>query len=77
MGKELAKILSEDEYMIGLVDTVMAKEEGFFWVASSEKSALQIYKAIESKKELAYVTNQVSAIFNYFLQPVHFNLLLD
>ena len=42
----------------GLVDTAMAKGEGLFWVAPPEKAALQIYKAIDNKKELAYVTKR-------------------
>ena len=42
----------------GLVDTAMAKGEGLFWVAPPEKAALQIYRAIESKKEIAYVTKR-------------------
>ena len=36
----------------------MAKGEGLFWVAPPEKAALQIYKAIDSKKEIAYVTKR-------------------
>ena len=42
----------------GLVDTAMAKGEGLFWVAPPEKAALQIFRAIESKKELTYVTKR-------------------
>lgn len=46
------------EVQPGLVDTDMAKGEGLFWVASKEKSAKQIYKAIEKKKEHVYITKR-------------------
>lgn len=46
------------EVQPGLVDTAMAKGEGLFWVASKEKSAKQIYKAIEKKKEHVYITKR-------------------
>jgi short-subunit dehydrogenase len=42
----------------GFVDTPMAKGEGLFWVASPQKAALQIYKAIESKRKVVYVTKR-------------------
>lgn len=42
----------------GFVDTDMAKGEGLFWVASPEKAALQIYKAINRKKKIAYITKR-------------------
>jgi Short-chain dehydrogenases of various substrate specificities len=50
----------------GFVDTDMAKGEGLFWVASVAKAGKQIYKAIEKKKKIAYITKRwrfVSAIF--------------
>ncbi|HLA50420.1 MAG TPA: oxidoreductase, partial [Thermodesulfovibrionia bacterium] len=42
----------------GFVNTAMAKGEGLFWVASPEKAAKQIFKAIESKKRHAYITKR-------------------
>ncbi len=42
----------------GFVDTAMAKGDGLFWVASPHKAALQIYRAIGRKREIAYVTKR-------------------
>lgn len=42
----------------GFVDTAMAQGEGLFWVASPQKVAAQIYKAIKQKKKHAYVTKR-------------------
>jgi len=42
----------------GLVDTAMAQGEGLFWVASPQKAAEQIYRAIRQKKSRAYVTKR-------------------
>lgn len=42
----------------GFVDTAMAKGEGLFWVASTEKAARQIYDAINHKKSQVYVTKR-------------------
>lgn len=42
----------------GFVNTDMAKGEGLFWVASVEKATTQIYKAIEQKNRIAYVTKR-------------------
>jgi len=42
----------------GLVDTAMAKGEGLFWVAPTEKAAKQIYRAIKKRKKVAYVTKR-------------------
>jgi len=42
----------------GLVNTEMAKGEGLFWVMPVEKTVRQIYKAIISKKKVAYVTKR-------------------
>lgn len=42
----------------GYVDTAMAKGDGKFWVASPEKAARQIYKAIRLKKKNAYITKR-------------------
>ncbi|MDP2865410.1 MAG: SDR family NAD(P)-dependent oxidoreductase [Elusimicrobiota bacterium] len=42
----------------GFVDTAMAKGEGLFWIASPQKAAKQIFKAMESKKKHAYITKR-------------------
>ena len=42
----------------GFVDTAMAKGEGLFWVASPEKAASQIVKAIKRRKTHVYVTGR-------------------
>ena len=46
----------------GLVDTEMAKGEGLFWVMPVDKTVTQIYKAIKSKKKVAYITKRWSII---------------
>ena len=42
----------------GFVDTAMAKGEGLFWVAPLDKAVKQIYKALLSKKQVAYITKR-------------------
>jgi short-subunit dehydrogenase len=42
----------------GFVDTAMAQSENVFWVAPVKKAAKQIYKAIRSKKKVAYITKR-------------------
>lgn len=42
----------------GFVDTAMAKGEGLFWVAPVEKAGRQIFKAIQAKRSVAYVTRR-------------------
>ncbi|PKK88455.1 MAG: oxidoreductase [Candidatus Wallbacteria bacterium HGW-Wallbacteria-1] len=42
----------------GFVDTRMAQGEGLFWVASPEKAATQIYRAIKLGREHVYVTKR-------------------
>lgn len=42
----------------GFVNTAMAKGEGLFWVASPEKAANQIYRAIEGRRKHAYITRR-------------------
>jgi short-subunit dehydrogenase len=34
------------------------KNKGMFWVASSEKAAKQIFNAIISKKDIAYISKR-------------------
>jgi len=42
----------------GFINTKAAKEHKRFWVASPEKAARQIFRAIESKKRIAYITRR-------------------
>jgi short-subunit dehydrogenase len=42
----------------GFVDTAMAQGEGLFWVQSPQKAARQIYKAIQKKRKVAYITKR-------------------
>lgn len=42
----------------GFVDTEMAKGNGKFWVASPQKAAKQILKAIQHKRSVTYVTRR-------------------
>lgn len=42
----------------GFVDTKMAKGHGRFWVASPQKAALQIERAISKKRRVAYITKR-------------------
>lgn len=42
----------------GLVDTDMAKGNGLFWVMPVEKATVQIFRAINNKKNVAYVTKR-------------------
>ena len=42
----------------GFVDTAMAKGENVFWSAPARKAAEQIYRAIEKKKTVAYITRR-------------------
>jgi short-subunit dehydrogenase len=52
----------------GYVDTPMTKgNKGMFWIASSQKAARQIFKAIEAKKDIAYITRRW-AIVAFFLK---------
>ncbi len=42
----------------GFVDTEMAQGEGLFWVMPVEKAARQIFRAVKSKKKVAYITRR-------------------
>jgi short-subunit dehydrogenase len=42
----------------GFVDTEMAKSDILFWVAPVQKAATQIYKAIEAKRKVVYITKR-------------------
>lgn len=42
----------------GFIDTAMAKGDGLFWVISINKAVNQIYKAIQKKKKIVYVSKR-------------------
>ncbi len=42
----------------GFVDTAMAKGDGLFWVMPLEKVTVQIYKALNNRKDQVYVTKR-------------------
>jgi short-subunit dehydrogenase len=42
----------------GFVDTAMAKGEGLFWVAPTDKAAKQIFDLIKRKQNMGYVTKR-------------------
>lgn len=42
----------------GFVDTEMAKGDGIFWMASTEKAGRQICRAVKRRKRVAYVTRR-------------------
>lgn len=46
----------------GFVDTAMAQGSGIFWIAPKEKAAKQIYKALQRKKAVVYVTKRWALI---------------
>jgi len=48
----------------GFVNTEMAKSPILFWVAPTDKAAVQIYKAILAKRKVAYVTKRWKMIGN-------------
>jgi len=58
----------------GLVDTAMAKGEGLFWVMPVEKTVRQIFKAIMSKKKVAFVTKRwllIATILKLIQIPIY------
>jgi len=61
----------------GFVDTAMAAGENLFWVAPVEKAALQIYKAIENKRDVVYITKRwriIAFLFRILPKAIHKNL---
>jgi len=56
-AKSDAKITVTD-IQPGFVDTALAFGEGMFWVASAQKAARQIYRAIKLRKKHAYITKR-------------------
>lgn len=53
------KKISVTDIRPGFVDTPLVSEnKKMFWVSSPEKAAIQILKAIEAKKKIAYITKR-------------------
>lgn len=42
----------------GFVDTAMAKGDGLFWVATREKAAVQILRAVDNRRSRVYITRR-------------------
>jgi len=60
--ESLRKIAKNNIYITdvrpGYVDTAMALGDNLFWVASKEKAAKQIYRSIEKKRDVVYITKR-------------------
>jgi len=75
-AKRLA--ISVTDIMPGFVDTAMAKGDGLFWVASPEKAARQIFKSLEKRKNVVYVTRRwrlVAMLLRFLPEQVYRALL--
>lgn len=57
-AKRLQKDLVVTDIKPGFINTNMAKGNGRFWIATKEKAARQIMKAIEKKKRVVYITKR-------------------
>jgi len=56
--KRFKKEIYVTDIQPGFVDTGLAKGDKKFWVATTNKAALQIYKAINNKRKRAYITHR-------------------
>lgn len=54
------------EIVPGYIDTQMAKGDRLFWMAPLSKAALQTKKAIESKKQKAYVSKRWLLVYKVY-----------
>lgn len=57
-ANKLSKKIFTTDIRPGFVNTAMAKGEGIFWMTSVEKAGKQIFRAIENKRNIAYVTKR-------------------
>ncbi len=73
-AKDFEPSITVTDVRPGFVDTAMAKGDGLFWVASVEKAAKQIYRAIQQKKEVVYVSRRWKLI-GILLQLIPYSLL--
>ncbi len=62
----------------GFVDTAMAKGDGLFWVASPERAAIYIFRAIEKKKRRVWVTRRwrfVALLLQFMPEKLYHSLI--
>ena len=57
-AKKLNVDITVTDIRPGFINTKMAKGNGRFWVASPQKAAKQIVRAIEKKKRITYITKR-------------------
>jgi short-subunit dehydrogenase len=73
MAYKLNKDIVVTDIKPGFINTKMAQGHGQFWVASPQKAARQIVRAIEKRKKVAYITKrwwliaQILKILPYWL----------
>lgn len=79
--RELLRDMKKEVYVTdiqpGLVDTQLGQST-FFWHATAEEAALQIFEAIKEKKDHAYVTKRwriIAWLFKWLPDCIYFNLL--
>ena len=73
-AKDFGSSIHVTDVRPGFVDTAMAKGDGLFWVAPVEKAAKQIYRAIQLKKQVVYVSKRWKLI-GILLKLIPYSLL--
>ena len=73
-AKNFGSSITVTDVRPGFVDTAMAKGDGLFWVAPVEKAAKQIYRAIQLKKQVVYVSKRWKLI-GILLKLIPYSLL--
>lgn len=73
-AKDFRSSITLTDIRPGFVDTAMAKGDGLFWVAPVEKAAKQIYRAIQLKKQVVYVSKRWKLI-GILLKLIPYSLL--
>lgn len=73
-AKNFGSSINVTDVRPGFVDTAMAKGDGLFWVAPVEKAAKQIYRAIQQKKQVVYVSKRWRLI-GVLLKLIPFSVL--
>lgn len=72
--KDFGSSITVTDVRPGFVDTAMAKGDGLFWVAPVEKAAKQIYRAIQQKKQVIYISRRWKLI-GILLKLIPYSLL--
>lgn len=72
--KDFGSSITVTDVRPGFVDTAMAKGDGLFWVAPVEKAAKQIYRAIQQKKQVVYISRRWKFI-GILLKIIPYSLL--